>query len=748
GGMGQVWLAKDSELGEEVAIKVLDDRLTNQSGMLELLRRECRQSRRLVHPNIVRVYDFHTDDDRAFITMEYVAGGEIGRLRDARPAEILRHIIPLADALAYAHSQGVIHRDLKPPNILIDQSGNPRLVDFGIAGLVQGDDSLKVVGGGSPLSRSPEQREGQPPSPADDAFSLGVLIYELVSGFPPRVASDLAPPEPLHSRMNYSVPKNLRELVARLLALDAISRPNDMAQIRDELEAALEECWSQTVPPEVQIRTAGSAGDQAIRPVARQTRPQLADKKITVGPDHKRTMTLAWIAFGILIVLLLGVVLVLPKFVGQQAGPIEQIEIDDGSAAKNELVLLSEQKAEADKAREEFDLVAESLLARGVKEWDPSDYDDAQAIAEAAQQAYNATQFITARDTWADGLHRLQGLESRAAELLSESLTRGQQALEQGRREPAEREFSMALLVDPGNTTAVAGMARAEHIEEVFALMAEAEAQERQGQLETARDLYRKVAALDSEIEGAPEGIRRIDAAIVERSYARAMSRGYASLGVGDFEAARKAFNTAARIHPAAAEPKQGLERVAAGRRVTGIEGHRDRAAELETKERWHEAVAEYDAALAIDASLIFAQEGRQRATVRADLDDRLQGFVEAPERLYSNNVLQSAGEAIREASKVADPGPRLVDQATRLALLMEESTQPVKVTLRSDNQTDVLVFRVGRLGQFERFELQLKPGTYTVQGSRKGYRDVQHKITVRPGENVGPVMIQCEEPI
>ena len=156
GGMGQVWLARDSELGEEVAVKVLDSRLTNQSGMLELLRRECRQSRRLVHPNIVRVYDFHTDDDRAFITMEYVAGGEIGRLRDARPEEILRHIIPLADALAYAHSQGVIHRDLKPPNVLIDQSGNPRLVDFGIAGLVQGDDSLKVIGGGSPLSRSPE----------------------------------------------------------------------------------------------------------------------------------------------------------------------------------------------------------------------------------------------------------------------------------------------------------------------------------------------------------------------------------------------------------------------------------------------------------------------------------------------------------------------------------------------------------------------------------------------------------------
>ena len=748
GGMGQVWLARDSELGEEVAVKVLDSRLTNQSGMLELLRRECRQSRRLVHPNIVRVYDFHTDDDRAFITMEYVAGGEIGRLRDARPEEILRHIIPLADALAYAHSQGVIHRDLKPPNVLIDQSGNPRLVDFGIAGLVQGDDSLKVIGGGSPLSRSPEQRDGQPPSPADDAFSLGVLIYELVSGFPPRVDSELAPPEPLHSRMNYSVPRNLRELVARLIALEAVSRPTDMAKIRGELEAALEECWSQTVPPEVEIRRADSGVDQAIKPVARHTKPQLTDRPAARSPDHKKTMTIAWIAFAFLIVLLLGVVLVLPKFVGQQAEQVERVEVDDGQSAKNDLAILSEQKAEADKAREEFDLVAESLVARGVKEWDPSDFEDALAVAEAAKQAYDATQFLTARDTWVDGLQRLQSLESRAADLLSGSLERGQQALEQGRREAAENEFSMALLVDPDNATAVAGMVRAEHIEEVFALMAEAGSQERQGQLEAARDLYRKVVALDGEINEAPEGVRRIDAALVERSYSKAMSQGYASLGVGDFEAARKAFKTAARIHPGAVEPKQGLERVAAGQRVTGIEGHRDRAADFEAKERWHEAVAEYDAALAIDASLIFAQEGRQRATVRANLDDRLQGFVEAPERLYSDNVLQSAGEAIREASRVTDPGPRLVGQATRLALLMEESTQPVSVTLRSDDRTDVMVFRVGRLGQFKHFELQLKPGTYTVQGSRKGYRDVQHKLEVRPGEKVGPVMIQCEEPI
>ena len=747
GGMGQVWLAKDSELGEEVAVKVLDDRLTNQSGMLELLRRECRQARRLVHPNIVRVYDFHSDGDRAFITMEYVAGGEIGRFRDARPAEILRHIIPLADALAYAHTQGVIHRDLKPPNILIDQSGSPRLVDFGIAGLMQGDGALKITGGGSPLSRSPEQRDGQPPSPADDAFSLGVLIYELVSGFPPRVASDLAPPEPLHSRMNYSVPRNLRDLVARLLAFDAASRPSDMAVIRGELEAALEECWSQTVPPEIQVTTTVPAGDHQITPVARHTAPQQVrqDKAPSV---HKRPMTIVWGAFAILVALLLAVVLILPGFVGQQADQDQLVEIDEGQTTTDELALLTGQKADADTAWEAFDLLAQSLADRGVTEWDPSDYEDALAVAAAASQAYDATQFLTAKETWDGGLERLRSLDARAGELLAESLARGQQAVERGRRELAEKEFSMALLVDPGNQTAIAGMARAEHIEEVFALMAEAGSLEQQGQLQEARDLYRKVVQLDSEIEEAPEGVRRIDAAIVERSYSKAMSQGYAALGMEDYEAARKAFRTAARIHPNASEPREGLERVAGGQRVTGIEGHRDRAANLEASEKWQDAVTEYDAALAIDAGLVFAQEGRLRAAARADLDERLQGFIDAPDRLYTVNVLQSAGEAIQQASRVPHPGPRLVGQATRLAGMMEQATQTVPVTLRSDNLTDVMVFRVGRLGLFEQFELQLKPGTYTVQGTRKGYRDVQRKLTVRPGQKIDPVMIRCEEPI
>ena len=130
GGMGQVWQAHDLELGEQVAVKVLNP--------------ECRQARRLVHPNIVRIFDFHTDDGHAFISMEFVEGGELGQLRDARPAEILEKVMPLVSALNYAHGQGIVHRDVKPSNVILDREGMPRLVDFGIAALLTSERGLRL----------------------------------------------------------------------------------------------------------------------------------------------------------------------------------------------------------------------------------------------------------------------------------------------------------------------------------------------------------------------------------------------------------------------------------------------------------------------------------------------------------------------------------------------------------------------------------------------------------------------------
>ncbi len=114
GGMGEVWLARDAELNEDVALKILDPGLAESPEFVDLLRSECRKARRLVHPNIVRVYDFHSHSGRFFISMQFIDGAGIGALRGERLDRILRAVLPIADALEFAHQEGIIHRDIKP----------------------------------------------------------------------------------------------------------------------------------------------------------------------------------------------------------------------------------------------------------------------------------------------------------------------------------------------------------------------------------------------------------------------------------------------------------------------------------------------------------------------------------------------------------------------------------------------------------------------------------------------------------
>ena len=752
GGMGQVWLATDSELDEEVALKILDDQLVGQPGMLDLLRHECRQARRLVHPNIVRIFDFHGDGPRAFISMEYVQGGELGQLRDAAPAEILRHVVPLADALAYAHGQGVVHRDIKPSNVLIDTSGNPRLVDFGVAGLLQGD-GLALVGGGSPLSMSPEQRAGEPPSPADDAFALGVLIYELVAGFPPRVEADLAPPEPLSSRRHFEVPRRLVDLVAKLLAPEAALRPASMTAVRDELDAALQEAWNVTAAPARRVVAPPPAAEETIVPVSHRptadTAPPPTARKAgkTDRAPGKSTAAILWVSFSALVVLLLGVVFVLPKMVANNSETGTEA-VRTGPSAKDELARLAEEKAAADEARTAFEAQAEALVAIGVEEWAGSAFQDARALADTATLAYDGAEFVTAKDTWVAAGERLTALEARSAELLAAALERGATALEAGRGQAAQDDFKAALALDPENEVALAGLARAEKIDEVYDLLAEAERLEQGGEFEQARERYQAAADLDPLVPAGVEGVKRVTAAIVEQGYVGAMSRGYAALGAGNFETARRAFRQAARTRPGASEPAAALARVDEEERVAKIAAHQQAAADDEQGERWEEAVTEYEAALAIDQGLAFAQTGLQRARGRAALDERLQKFLEDPERIYSPSVYSAAAAAVADARSVPSPGPRLTGQIEQIETLMVDATRPVLVRLESDEQTEVVLYRVGRLGAFDRFELELRPGTYTAVGTRNGFRDVRREFTVRPGTRAGPFVIRCEEPI
>lgn len=185
GGMGEVYRADDLKLGQPVALKFLPDHLVSDGAALARFHREVRVARQVSHKNVCRVYDIGEIDGRHFLSMEFIKGEElssllrrIGRLPQVKAIQLARQICA---GVAAAHDAGVLHRDLKPANIMIDGDGNARVLDFGLAGLVEefGDDEKRA---GTPAYMAPEQLEGKDQTIKTDIYSLGLVLYELFTG--------------------------------------------------------------------------------------------------------------------------------------------------------------------------------------------------------------------------------------------------------------------------------------------------------------------------------------------------------------------------------------------------------------------------------------------------------------------------------------------------------------------------------------------------------------------------------------
>ncbi|MBA3790187.1 MAG: serine/threonine protein kinase, partial [Rubrobacter sp.] len=188
GGMGKVYLARDEDLDRDVALKVLREQYAEDEGFVERFEREAKSAASLNHLNVVAVYDRgRSEDGSYYIVMEYVPGGTLKDrvLREGAldPGEAVRVVAQVADALGVAHEAGVVHRDVKPQNVLLTVSGDAKVADFGIARAAHATtitESGLVLGTANYMS--PEQAMGDPVGPAGDLYSLGVVLYEMLTG--------------------------------------------------------------------------------------------------------------------------------------------------------------------------------------------------------------------------------------------------------------------------------------------------------------------------------------------------------------------------------------------------------------------------------------------------------------------------------------------------------------------------------------------------------------------------------------
>jgi serine/threonine protein kinase len=254
GGMATVQLAFDTRLERNVAVKLLAEHLAEDSSFVSRFRREALAAARLVHPNIVQVFDFGSDvhSGRQFIVMEYVDGHSCAELLRDRgpmpPRDAVEILTQACRGLDYAHRNGVVHRDVKPGNLMVNTDGVVKLADFGIAKAAEQSDITKV---GSVLGTaaylSPEQARGEPAGPASDIYALGVVCFQLMAGKLPYEAASLtdlarlqeAGSPPRLSDEVRDVPPALAAAVSRALARDPQRRYADAAEMEDALRDGL-----------------------------------------------------------------------------------------------------------------------------------------------------------------------------------------------------------------------------------------------------------------------------------------------------------------------------------------------------------------------------------------------------------------------------------------------------------------------------------------------------------------------------
>ena len=179
-----------------------------------------------------------------------------------------------------------------------------------------------------------------------------------------------------------------------------------------------------------------------------------------------------------------------------------------------------------------------------------------------------------------------------------------------------------------------------------------------------------------------------------------------------------------------------------------GEPGHQRKGAEQEQREQWQQAVDTYEKAQGIDASVLFASEGLQRSRGRARLDKQFRATLEEPSRLSDVAVAEATEKLVEQARRITPRGAVLERQIKDLTVLLQQANTPVTVTLRSDSETEVIVYKVARLGRFEQRQLTLRPGTYTAVGTRDGYRDVRQSFTVDHDTTPASVTVICTEPI
>lgn len=390
------------------------------------------------------------------------------------------------------------------------------------------------------------------------------------------------------------------------------------------------------------------------------------------------------------------------------------------------------------------ELEIELREAMQVESWAAESYDAAKDLAHAGDESFVAERFAAAIENYRAAGDALEALIAEGHDRFETALANAVQAIDGRDPGEAERWLAEAGLIKPAHPELAHAAARAGHLPEIIALLREAHNQELAGQWGDALDTYGRIRTLDPETPGLD---RAVAEARQQRSAQRLqshLSAGFAQLADGRLSEAESSFNKALSMDPDNGAAQGGLQQIAEQGLVRQVDALQRQAAAAEDREDWPAAAQAFEAILALDANIQFAREGIVRARQQTEALAALRDIAAQAESLSSDRRFAAARDTLAVASNLEPRGPVLAESIAEVQALLNFHADPVPVVLRSDNATEVLLSNVGPLGRFSELKLNLRPGAYTLIGSRDGCRDVRATISVRTG--MAPVDIRCRE--
>jgi tetratricopeptide (TPR) repeat protein len=771
GGYGEVWRARDEMRDTEVALKILYAQFVNSPQAWDVFQREFTLTARLNHPGVLRVHEPVRGSDAVVLPMVYAAGGDLRQLRGSSYTRILPLLIDIAAALEHAHSRRIVHRDLKPSNILLDAAGRPLLADFG-AGASEGD--LSSGPPGSPFSASPQQLANEPARPADDIYGLGALAYELLSGYPPfypafdakKIATEPVP----RIKSVKPIPPRLELLISWLLAKQGRERPPSMKHVAEEMSAVLQDTLGldgsvEAATNESEAAILGAAADnltpammaeealpnissvRELEEIAPDVLPRVDEIRAAAEREHRAsTRRRNWVIAVVLVAATAGVAVLLPKLAVKTPIDVAKLALPAGPTAAEEA---AEKRAEElTDMHQELTKRLQELDSKAAAQWGGDQFAAARKSLDDIGGMLERRKYDTAPAPLAQLQKSLDEIEARVPAALQAQITEGKRSLAAGEFENARHAFETALKIEPANNEATEWLGKVASASGVLPTIADAENAEAEKDFPKAKRQFTEVLKGNPGNVAATAGLARVNRAIADEEFNAALGAGLSALNAGRLSEASTHLQRARALRPDSPEVAAALQRVAdtgSGRSLADLE---NRAARLVTEERWTEALEIYDEALSRDPTLQFAINGRAAVAPRVELGNQLQALIDRPERLATDEVRTQAERLLARARALPTQGPVIRSQVSRLELLLPTFNQPVMLALESDNATEVAIQRIGFLGAFDRRQVELKPGRYTVTGKRAGFRDVRRDITVAPGQTGQTIVIRCLEPI